>query len=61
MNGWIQANQRYVDLLGKKDCCWWYNERTNVCVLAGAVWRRTHGIPDPQQARSGVGLELSRH
>ncbi|GAB7217704.1 hypothetical protein [Dickeya oryzae] len=38
MNGWIQANQRYVDLLGKKDCCWWYNERTNVSVLAGAAW-----------------------
>ncbi|QIZ46811.1 hypothetical protein [Dickeya zeae] len=38
LNGWIQANQRYVDLLGKKDCCWWYNERTNVSVLAGAAW-----------------------
>lgn len=21
LNGWIQANQRYVDLLGKKDFC----------------------------------------
>ncbi|WP_323641055.1 hypothetical protein [Pectobacterium polonicum] len=38
LTGWIQANQRYVDLLGKKDCCWWYNERTNVSVLAGAAW-----------------------
>lgn len=34
LNEWIQANQRYVDLLGKKDFCWCYNERTNVSVLA---------------------------
>ncbi|MBB1525565.1 hypothetical protein H4Q82_03515 [Pectobacterium carotovorum subsp. carotovorum] len=38
LNGWIQANQHYVELLGRKDCCWWYNERTNVSVLAGAAW-----------------------
>ncbi|MCA6960990.1 MULTISPECIES: hypothetical protein [Pectobacterium] len=38
LTGWILANQRYVELLGKKDCCWWYNERTNVSVLAGAAW-----------------------
>lgn len=38
LTGWIQANQRYVELLGQKDCCWWYNERTNVSVLAGAAW-----------------------
>ncbi|MBN3239846.1 hypothetical protein [Pectobacterium versatile] len=38
LTGWIQANQRYVELLGRKDCCWWYNERTNASVLAGAAW-----------------------
>lgn len=38
LNGWISANQRYVELLNRKDCCWWYNERTNVSVLAGAAW-----------------------
>ncbi|WP_033576547.1 hypothetical protein [Dickeya chrysanthemi] len=38
LTGWILANQRYVELLGQKDCCWWYNERTNVSVLAGAAW-----------------------
>ncbi|MBT9184391.1 hypothetical protein ILP31_09890 [Pectobacterium punjabense] len=38
LNKWISANQRYVELLNRKDCCWWYNERTNVSVLAGAAW-----------------------
>ncbi|TKY83935.1 hypothetical protein R0L47_07960 [Pectobacterium polonicum] len=38
LNGWISANQRYVELLNRTDCCWWYNERTNVSVLAGAAW-----------------------
>ncbi|MCL6350842.1 hypothetical protein [Pectobacterium polaris] len=38
LNAWIRANQHYVELLERKDCCWWYNERTNVSVLAGAAW-----------------------
>lgn len=38
LTGWILTNQRYVELLRQKDCCWWYNERTNVSVLAGAAW-----------------------
>ncbi|EAV3187986.1 hypothetical protein E1B13_23545 [Salmonella enterica subsp. enterica] len=38
LTGWVDANNRYVNFLGKHDCCWWYNERTNVSVLAGAAW-----------------------
>lgn len=38
LGAWIDAAQRYTDLFNGNDCCWWYNERTNVSVLAGAAW-----------------------
>ncbi len=38
LSAWIEAAQRYTRLFKGDDCCWWYNERTNVSVLAGAAW-----------------------
>jgi hypothetical protein len=38
LGAWIEAAQRYTRLFKGHDCCWWYNERTNVSVLAGAAW-----------------------
>lgn len=38
LGAWIEAAQRYTRLFKGDDCCWWYNERTNVSVLAGAAW-----------------------
>jgi len=38
LRAWVSATQRYTDLFDGDDCCWWYNERTSVSVLAGAAW-----------------------
>ncbi len=38
LRAWLGAVQRYTDLFDGDDCCWWYNERTSVSVLAGAAW-----------------------
>ncbi|GLX14723.1 hypothetical protein Pstr01_29620 [Pseudomonas straminea] len=38
LRAWLGAVQRYTHLFKSEDCCWWYNERTSVSVLAGAAW-----------------------
>lgn len=39
LTAWTKAVQRYDTVLGPyDDCCWWYNERANISVLAGAAW-----------------------
>ncbi len=40
---WVEAVLRYDEIMSGDageggDCCWWYNERANVSVLAGAAW-----------------------
>jgi hypothetical protein len=42
---WVEAVLRYDEIMvgdtGEGgDCCWWYNERANVSVLAGAAWAK---------------------
>jgi hypothetical protein len=36
---WITVQERYVRLSKGKDALWWYNERSSLGALAGAVWR----------------------
>lgn len=38
LNEWICCIRRYVDLFEGNDLPYWYNERANVSVLAGAAW-----------------------
>ncbi|MFN3581591.1 MAG: hypothetical protein ACK4VV_14090, partial [Pseudomonas sp.] len=38
LDAWVRAVLRYDSFWSGDDCCWWYNERTNVSVLAGAAW-----------------------
>ena len=46
MYSWLSINREYMEDLydeDKKeyvDCAYWYNERTCVGILAGAIWRR---------------------
>jgi hypothetical protein len=37
LDAWLAAVERYVDLFDD-DNCWWYNERANISILAGAAW-----------------------
>lgn len=42
---WVESVLRYDKIMEGDageggDCCWWYNERTNVSVLAGAAWTK---------------------
>ena len=42
---WVESVLRYDEIMegdaGQgRDCCWWYNERANVSVLAGAAWAK---------------------
>ncbi len=39
LNEWIECTKRYVDFWDGDDLPYWYNERANVSVLAGAAWR----------------------
>jgi hypothetical protein len=36
---WIDLNIEYMEHYKFEDCMFWYNERTNVSALAGAVWQ----------------------
>lgn len=36
---WIKVNIEYMERYRYEDCLFWYNERSNVGSLAGAVWR----------------------
>ncbi|MDL2198140.1 hypothetical protein QQF45_03570 [Halopseudomonas aestusnigri] len=42
---WVESVLRYDAIMAGDageggDCCWWYNERANVSVLAGAAWAK---------------------
>mgnify|MGYP001553940431 CR=1 FL=1 len=39
LNEWIECTKKYVDYWEGDDLPYWYNERANVSVLAGAAWR----------------------
>lgn len=38
LKSWIETVVEYSKLV-EGDVCWWYNERANISVLAGATWR----------------------
>jgi hypothetical protein len=35
---WTWLNREMIKFWKGKDCPWWYNERTSISTLAGAVW-----------------------
>lgn len=37
---WLKLNRDYIELTESGDNLYWYNERSNISALAGAVWRR---------------------
>lgn len=37
---WLKLNRDYIELTESGDNLYWYNERSNVSAIAGAVWRR---------------------
>lgn len=37
---WLKINRDYIELTESNDNLYWYNERTNISAIAGAVWRR---------------------
>lgn len=39
LRSWIACVQRYIDVWEGEDLPYWYNERANVSVLAGAAWK----------------------
>ena len=39
LNEWIKCVNYYVDLFNADDLPYWYNERANVGILAGAAWK----------------------
>lgn len=39
LRSWIACIQRYIDVWEGGDLPYWYNERANVSVLAGAAWK----------------------
>jgi hypothetical protein len=36
---WVTIQERFLRLSNGTDALWWYNERTSLGALAGAVWR----------------------
>jgi hypothetical protein len=43
IEAWAKNHWRYVDAAGTRDVPWWYRERPNLSVLAGAFWQ-TGGV-----------------
>lgn len=39
LDNWCEAALDYARCSRYEDCCWWYNERASLSVLAGAAWR----------------------
>ncbi len=39
LDEWIKIHQQYIEDDEFDDCMYWYNERANVGVLAGAIWK----------------------
>ena len=37
---WLKLNRDYIELTDSNDNLYWYNERSNISAIAGAVWRR---------------------
>ncbi|KJG31198.1 hypothetical protein C0W92_09375 [Photobacterium angustum] len=37
---WLKLNRDYIELTESNDNLYWYNERSNISAIAGAVWRR---------------------
>lgn len=40
LNEWFKVHRDYVELANSEDSLYWYNERSNISALAGAVWRK---------------------
>ncbi|WP_434361544.1 hypothetical protein NF212_24310 [Parasalinivibrio latis] len=36
---WIECSNQYIDTWNQSDLPYWYNERANVSILAGAAWK----------------------
>ena len=39
-NSWLSINREYIEDSNFTDCCYWYNERTCVGTLSGAIWKK---------------------
>ncbi|MEK1941642.1 MAG: hypothetical protein AAAB16_14830 [Pseudomonas sp.] len=39
LRSWIACVQRYIDVWDGDDLPYWYNERANISILAGAAWK----------------------
>ena len=60
LSAWVEAVLRYDEFMGEdvgvgRDCCWWYNERTNVSALAGAAWSKGWVALEEYSTRKRLG------
>jgi len=55
---WLKLNRDYIELTESGDNLYWYNERSNISALAGAVWRR--GGFAQEELSSEKGCESER-
>lgn len=39
LKSWIECTEEYISVWGGDDLPYWYNERANVSIFAGAAWR----------------------
>ncbi|WP_343290880.1 hypothetical protein [Vibrio harveyi] len=52
---WLKLNRDYIELAESVDNLYWYNERSTVSTLAGAVWRCGGFAQEEYSAEKGEG------
>lgn len=59
LQSWIDAAKEYVQLFSESaDAPWWYNERANVSILAGAAWKMGWVALEEYRSRKRVASAL---
>lgn len=54
---WLKINRDYIELTDSSDNLYWYNERSNISALAGAVWRRGGFAQEEFSSEKGSGSD----
>ena len=63
---WVTIQERFLRLSNGTDALWWYNERTSLGALAGAVWRaggvvlEEYSTEKLQRSRKGTSRATGR-
>ena len=58
LSQWLLLNREYIERYDCNDSLYWYNERTNISSLAGAVWRSGGYVLEEYSAKKGKGRSM---